>query len=239
MRVGSTVLLSEQRCVQSYEWSLKRPLGSLQGVLDSLEEYHCDEVAIIRPVRANDSLKCFQQDIKVVQQLTTMTPISFGGGIRTIEHLNLLQDLPIERLVFSSLFLDNEEALISKAKDLFGHQAIQCLLPMMMREGEAYVYHSEHNVYIPFSSIDCAFISELANEIILFDIKHEGQNDCFDWLLLDSTPFTTKKIIISGGIGHQDIKKAAFKNVASVLIDNKILHQEYSILGYKHATNLS
>ena len=106
MRVGSMVLLSEQHCVQSYEWGLMRPLGNFQSVLDSLEEYCCDEVAIIRPVRSNDSFKNFQRDIETLQKLKTMTPISFGGGIRTKEHLNILQGLPIERLVFSSMFLD-------------------------------------------------------------------------------------------------------------------------------------
>ena len=44
MRIGSTVLLIDRLCVQSYGWSRLRPLGVLQGVIDSLEEYHCDEV---------------------------------------------------------------------------------------------------------------------------------------------------------------------------------------------------
>jgi phosphoribosylformimino-5-aminoimidazole carboxamide ribonucleotide (ProFAR) isomerase len=236
MRIGSTVLLSDQHCVQSYEWKMKRPLGRIQGVFDSLEEYHCDEVAIIRPVRDNDSFDDFRKDIDVVKELSSMTPISFGGGVRTLKHLKLLKNLPIERLIFSSTFLDKDEKLILAAKDLFGHQAIQCLLPVIAKDGKVRVYHSSKNIYIPIDSVDAKFINNLANEVILFDVTHEGMSNCFDWSLLKGVKIASKKIIISGGVGKKDIQRAKANRIASVLVDNKILHQEYSISGYKNAT---
>ncbi|MGK2231966.1 MAG: phosphoribosylformimino-5-aminoimidazole carboxamide ribonucleotide (ProFAR) isomerase [Colwellia sp.] len=236
MRIGSTVLLSEQQCVQSYEWKLKRPLGNMQGVVDSLEEYHCDEIAIIRPVRKSDSFTYFQKDIEVIKSLKSMTPISFGGGIRSLECLKLLQNLPIERLVFSSAFINKNDKLILAAKNLFGHQAIQCLLPVAIKNGDVLVYNSSESRYIPLSLIDMKFIDEMANEVILFDVVHEGLRNCFDWSLLDKVNLDYKKLIISGGIGKGDINKAKHIGIASVLVDNKILHQEYSISGYKNAT---
>lgn len=239
MRIGSTILLCDQHCIQSYEWKMKRPLGKLQGVIDSLEEYHCDEVAIIRPVRNNDSFEDFRKDIDVVKKLSSMTPISFGGGVRTLEHLKLLQGLPIERLIFSSAFLEKNEKLILAAKNLFGHQAIQCLLPVMIKGGETLVYNSSKSDYIPLEVVNTQFINELANEVILFDTKHEGMTNCFDWSLLKKTSFDFKKLIVSGGIGKEDVVKGKANGIASVLVDNKILHQEYSISGYKHATKLS
>ena len=69
MRIGSTVLLNENKCIQSYRWECFRPLGTLQGVIDSLEEYQCDEIAIIRPVRKNDSLDAFKTDISELKKL--------------------------------------------------------------------------------------------------------------------------------------------------------------------------
>ncbi len=235
MRIGSTILLKEQLCVQSYGWNTIRPLGTLQGVFDSLEEYQCDEVVIIRPVRKNDTLKSFQQDIQVIKTLKTMTPISFGGGLRSLEHLRLLKDLPIERLVFSSAFLEGNSELITFAKDLFGRQAIQCLLPVRYQKGEVYVYHSSAENYVPLTSIDTQFIDELANEIVLFDTFHEGCQDQFDWSVLLDVPFAPDKLILSGGIGKKTQRIARQKNIASLLIDNKVLHQECSILGYRYA----
>lgn len=238
MRIGSTVLLTEQLCVQSYEWRDIRPLGNLQEILDSLEEYQCDEVAIIRPVRNTDSLGRFQEDIEVIKALKSMTPISFGGGIRSHEHLNMLKDLPIERLIFSSAFLDRDIGLITSAISLFGHQAIQCMLPVAHKDGDVYIYHSAKAKYVPVSDIDKQFIDEFANEIILFDTTNEGGRNQFDLSLIEAVGFPTDKIIISGGIGKQAVYTANQKKIASVLIDNKVLHQEYSISGYKNAANM-
>ena len=125
------------------------------------------------------------------------------------------------------------------AKNLFGHQAIQCLLPITIKCGEALIYNSSRSSYTPLETTDIEFINNLANEVILFDTTHEGKTNSFDWLLLNKVPFDCKKIIISGGIGKEDVQKAKVKGIASVLIDNKILHQEYSISGYKNATTLS
>ena len=108
MRIGSTLLLNNRNCVQSYYWNYFRPLGSMQLAMDSLEQFECDEVAIIRPVRDQDSMELFAKDLDVISRLKTMTPISFGGGIRSLHHLELLMDLPIERLVFSSSFIKNK-----------------------------------------------------------------------------------------------------------------------------------
>ncbi|MFA0568262.1 HisA/HisF-related TIM barrel protein [Vibrio gallaecicus] len=239
MRIGSTVLLHEQTCVQSYGWELFRPLGSLQGVMDSLEEYQCDEVAIIRPVRAEDTFESFVRDLSVLKSLKTMTPVSFGGGIRSAEHLQHLTDLPIERLVFSTAFLDGNEDLLNAAKNSFGHQAIQCLLPLKRIDNRVCVYHSGLSRSISLDDIDTAFINSFANEIILVDTENEGSQNTFDWSLLNDIPFDRNKIVISGGIGKICVKQAQENNLASVLIDNKVLHKEYSISGFKHAAVLS
>lgn len=239
MRVGSTVLLLNQQCVQSYHWRCVRPLGELQVVLDSLEEYQCDEVAIIRPVRQYDALDIFEADIKVLHTLKTMTPISFGGGIRTVDHLALLSDLPVERLVFSSSFLSKNSKLLDKAKDMFGHQAIQCLLPVRQNEGCLEVYCSEQDRFIKQENIDFEFIEAYANEIILLDVVNEGEADKFDFELLKYVPLDSNKLIISGGIDRVAVKTAAKLRLASVLIDNKVLHKEYSIASYKHVAKLS
>lgn len=239
MRVGSTVLLYKQQCVQSYHWSTLRPLGELQGVLDSLEEYQCDEVAIIRPVRAFDTLESFEEDIQILKRLKTMTPISFGGGIRTTEHLALLNDLPVERLVFSSAFLSKNRHLLETAKNIFGHQAIQCLLPIQNSEGIIQIYCSEKAMFIPLSDVDFDFIQIYANEVILLDAMHEGANNQFDFELLKKTPLCNHKLIVSGGIGTESIKSAKEQGLASVLIDNKVLHKEYSIKSYKNVVKMS
>lgn len=239
MRIGSTVLLKDQSCVQSYCWNSFRPLGTLQSVIDSLEEYQCDEIAIIRPVRKGDSEALFRADIDVLKNLKCMTPISFGGGIRSLQHVEALKGVPIERLIFSTAFLEKNSELLTTAKDLFGHQAIQCMLPFSKKGGEYFIFHSGISEYIPLKKLDIDFINLFANEVVLLNTDKEGEKDKFDFQVLQDLDLNTSKVVVSGGVGKNTAKEAFQKKLASVLIDNKVLHQEYSISGYKNATKMS
>ena len=226
MRIGSTLLLNNQSCVQSYSWNYLRPFGSMQLAMDSLEEFECDEVAIIRPVRDQDSLDVFCKDLEVIRSLKTMTPISFGGGIRSLTHLELLKNLPIERLVFSSCFIKRDGSLIVQAKNMFGPQAIQCLLPVRMVDEVIFVYESSCADFVPLNSLDLKYIDGLANEVILYDVDNDGYRDKFNQSLLAGFPLARDKLVITGGIGELTVDWARREGLASVLIDNKVLHQD-------------
>ncbi|KGJ97005.1 HisA/HisF-related TIM barrel protein [Colwellia psychrerythraea] len=235
MRTGATILLKDGLCYQSYQWNIMRPLGSLQNVIDSLEEYQCDEIAIIRPVRQNDNREALNLDLMLLQQINTMTPISFGGGIRVAEDLNLLTNLPVERLIFSSIFINKNTNLLNHACNLYGHQAIQCLLPVRYTHGNLDIFNCQQGTYIPLRDIDFDYINRHANEVILFDTQNEGLHDKFEKDIIKVMPLDKSKLIISGGISHGVIKWAKEIKLACALIDNKVLHQEYSIKSYKHA----
>jgi len=234
MRVGSTIVLLDGYCYQSYQWKMMRPLGKLQRVIDSLEAYHCDEISIIRPIRINDSEESFKKDIEKIKKINCMTPLSFGGGLRDFKNIDLLHDLPIERLIFSSAFINKDFKLTEYARNLFGQQAIQCLLPFTIEDNLIKIFLSNEDKFIPIEDMDLAAINENANEIILYDTKNESASNQFDEQIINKLNIDNEKLIISGGIGHLNIKKVKRKNIASVLIDNKVLHKEYSIKGYKN-----
>jgi phosphoribosylformimino-5-aminoimidazole carboxamide ribonucleotide (ProFAR) isomerase len=212
-----------------------RPLGRLQNVIDFLEAYGCDEVAIIRPVRDMDTMESFQKDINELLNLNCATPLSFGGGLRSVKHIDMLHNLPIERFMFSSSFIHKEADLLKYATDLYGRQAIQCVLPFIYKNDAISIFSSKLNQFIPIESIDIEFIQKHANEVILLDTKNEGLSDKFDKRVLEDIKIENAKLIIMGGIGKEDIRLGKNSAIASVIIDNKVLHGEYSIRGYKNA----
>jgi phosphoribosylformimino-5-aminoimidazole carboxamide ribonucleotide (ProFAR) isomerase len=234
MRVGATVLFLDGFCYQSYAWKQMRPLGKLQGILDSLESYQCDEISIIRPIREYDTKDTFEKDINILRNINSMTPLSFGGGLRSIEQIDLLHNLPIERLIFSSAFIKQDRTLIEYSRKLFGHQAIQCLLPFSINGEVIQIFNSEDNKYINFDELNINFIDEYSNEIILFDTKNEGVENTFNKYSYEYIGIDNKKLVISGGIGKETIKWAKKNGIASVLIENRVLHKEYSIKEYKN-----
>lgn len=235
MRIGATIILLDGYCYQSYNWKKMRPLGHLQSIIDSLEEYECDEVSIIRPIRKSDTLSSYMTDINIISNINCMTPLSFGGGLRSLENIKLLHNLPIERLIFSSIFFNKDIELINYATELFGHQSMQCLIPFKIENNLVEIFISDKNIFLPIKEIDFKFINKYANEIILYDTNNEGMHNQFEESICDLINIEKEKIIISGGIGKESITFAKNNHLASTIIDNKVLHNEYSIKGYKNA----
>jgi imidazole glycerol phosphate synthase subunit HisF len=238
MRIGANILLADGYCYQSYGWNQFRPLGKLQNVIDFLEKYQCDEIVIIRPVRKNDSLEIFKKDINTLKGLNCMTPLSFGGGLRSNDYIDMLHDLPIERLVFSSSFIEKDYSIIEYAIKLYGRQAIQCLLPFKFKKESLEIFFSKQDNYVSYTNIDFDKIDALSNEIILLDTVNEGTKNAFNHKIFDILNINNSKLIISGGIGKESISYAKKKNMASVIIENRILHNEYSVKEYKSAKKM-
>jgi imidazole glycerol phosphate synthase subunit HisF len=215
-----------------------RPLGNLQSAINALSDYECDEISIIRPVRKDDEIRDFELDISALKAIKSSTPMSFGGGIRTFEHLTMLTGLPIERLVFSSAFIDPNISLIEKATRLFGRQSIQCILPFTYKRQKLYIYDSSKAAFVCSTQIDFDFIDKHANEVVLYDTEKEGLGKGFWRNVMDVIKLCPDRIVISGGVGRSEVKWASDIGLASVLIDNKTLHKEYSIAGYRHAAKM-
>lgn len=234
MRIGSTVLIQEGQCLQSYGWNIFRKLGSLQHVLDSLGEYECDEISILRPVRADDSPEFFARDVELLSDIKTVTPTSFGGGIRSLAQLEQLSNLPIERFTFSSAFINKDETLLSVANEIFGKQAIQCVLPISSSEGLLRVFVPSINTKVDVVDLDWEFINQYADEIVVYDTDNEGYSDRFNLsqLALINAPYS--KLVLTGGIGASTVRAARSLGVASVLIDNRVLYRECSMEYYRN-----
>ena len=99
-----------------------RPLGQLQNVLNHLDKYELDEICIVRPIRNND--ESFHSDIERIKKAKSSTPLAFGGGIRSMDDINFLEGLPIERFVVSSALFFDDIKLIERLHGKYGKQSI-------------------------------------------------------------------------------------------------------------------
>ena len=232
MRIGSTLLLKNQKCYQSYGWKFLRPLGDLQTAVNLLEEYGVDEIAIIRICRDSDSSEYLINDLKALRNLKCMTPISFGGGIRNLKCLEYLEGLPVERLILSSLYGQKNKIVLKEIINLYGKQAIVALLPLCMNNHRLRYFASCSN---SFHEIDLEFVDKYANEVIIYDLNNEGFKGKFDKLLLPAVKINSSKLILSGGVDANLCHDASRMNFAAVYIDNRTLHSEYSINEFRNA----
>ena len=232
MRIGAIVLLQGLHCVQSYEWKTIRPLGDLQGVVTALDSYCVDEIAIINILRGN-KVK-IQSNLEQVKKLRTSSPISIGGGIRSIDKLTQLSDLPVERIVFSSALLDESFDLLDQTALVFGRQSVQGLLPFKKQSTGAYhFYNSRSCIFEPIKENLWKEINKRVNELIFYDVSSEGSSCGFDFNVFSGINIPIDKIILARGVGKSEILEARKRGFAAVLIENRILHKENSIRDYQ------
>ncbi|MDA8932462.1 HisA/HisF-related TIM barrel protein [Flavobacteriaceae bacterium] len=229
MRIGSMVLFKNGYCYQSYGWNLLRPLGKLQNIVYHLDKYLIDDITIIRPIREYDDNSSLLSDLNEIKQLKSSTPISFGGGIRNINQLNLIRELPVERFVFSSALFNKESSLLKAATDLFGKQAIVGLIPFKFNP-QLSVFNSQLN---RFTSINNVNNIELCDEIILYDCEGEGSANGFNEEIVNKLNIGSENFVFSGGVSDLvNYYKNHEKTPKAIAIENSVLYREFSKSNY-------
>lgn len=226
MRIGSSIILINGYCYQSYQWRLFRPLGSLKNILNFLDKYNIDEICITRPIRDSDSKQSFFLDLVQIKSSFSNSPIGFGGGIRSSENIKLLSDLPIERVHLSDAFLNKNMKVIDSILNTYGKQALVATLPLKLKDENLFVFHGHTQTFELLKSNTINLINEYADELMIIDVENEGMNNCFNFKILDRLAFSKDRIIISGGIGSKVAKQALQLGIASCMIDNQVLHYE-------------
>ena len=155
--------------------------------------------------------------------------ISFGGGIRDIDQLNLLRELPIERLVFSSALFNKESGLLETAKNFFGKQAVIGLIPFKI-SSKLQVFNCQKNSFVSSNEINHL---EMVDEIILYDCSNEGSQSGFNSDIFNILNLDPKKCVISGGVANlYNSFKNYNKTPKALAIENSILHREFSKSNY-------
>lgn len=225
MRVGASLLLKNGFCYQSYRWQFLRPLGSLQNAVRMLEERQVDDISIIRYCRDKQNQADFESDLELISNLDCTTPLAFGGGIRDSEALRMVHQLPVERILLSSIYFEKNNLLVEEAISIFGKQALIAVLPYRVHNNKIEYYHCRGQ---KFGNCDLDFIDSYANEVMLYNTDQEGLAFLDVPDVRHLFPFEHSKLILSGGINHGYIKKMRKLDFAALCIDNSALHHEFN-----------
>jgi phosphoribosylformimino-5-aminoimidazole carboxamide ribonucleotide (ProFAR) isomerase len=231
-RIGVTVLIDHDgNAVQSYNFKVKRILGNLQKVLKFLNTYEVDEIHAIvlyKGKSVNNSFKIFSN----LSNISISTPLGIGGGITTENIQEITQDPFFERCIFNSAIFNNPQ-LLQKTKSIMGHQSMVASIPFIINDKTLMIYNSENDGFQAIGDELYKEISNSFNEIILLDANSEGSKKGFNFEVFNYIEFPIDRVLISGGLTKNDIKKAKKMGLAGVSIDNFVLHSEYSIKGLR------
>jgi len=206
-----------------------RPLGQLQNVLNHLDKYELDEICIVRPIRNKD--ESFHSDIERIKKAKSSTPLAFGGGIRSMDDINFLEGLPIERFVVSSALFFDDIKLIERLHGKYGKQSILGFIPFFLNPTMS-VFNSSKNCFQSPQSLNVSALT-LCDELVLHDCAAEGEDRGFNEEVLVNLDTYRNKLILSGGVSEIARIGLSFGlEPKSILIENKILHRENSLKSY-------
>jgi cyclase len=122
IRIIPTLLMREGGLVKTIKFSNERYVGDPINAVKIFNEKEVDELVLldIGATKSNVS-PSFHEISEIVSE--AFMPIGYGGGITTLQDIEQLFKIGVEKIILNSIFFKNAQ-LISEAANIFGSQSI-------------------------------------------------------------------------------------------------------------------
>lgn len=232
MREIASIVIKDNKVVQSFGYKDYLPLGSLNATVENLSNWQVGEIFI-----KNIPTSTF--DIETTSSLLRKSikdyPVIYAGGIQSLRDIEILLQSGVDRFGFDSSLSVNcseKRLLHSKIRNVVGRQAMVAHLNVKIYCGKMFSWNYQSKRL--GCEIDEKYILQLADnfsEIIFNDFEADGERISFDQNILTKiskfTPLETD-LLISGGVSP----KFVFNNfelqnyISGVIYGNSLYRQE-------------
>lgn len=246
-RIIPVVLLRNGSIVQSRMFKRYQLLGVPSAVVKRLSSWACDELIYldISPggnysFGRNDlnypELESINEIINLVSRDCLM-PLTFGGGIRTLEDIRFRLSLGVDKVTLNTAAIENPE-LISEVSRNFGAQCLVISIDVKSEPGKGYFVVKSGKEILSMSPIEWAKkVEDLgAGEILLNSVDRDGTGSGFDINLINDVTRAVKiPVIALGGAGEWSHFEEVLMetDVSAVAAANIFQHSENSVYNLK------
>jgi cyclase len=206
-RLIFTLLFDDGFFVLSRNFRLQRvgDLTWLQKNYDiCLTSRSIDELIVLNVSRQKSSLILFSEALKDLTK-GCFVPVSAGGGIRSINDVELLLKSGADKVVLNTS-IATDPSLVNMIGNRYGNQCIVASIDVKKETGGQYAHYvnsgqtrlSENPKSFLERTIDDSY-----GEIYLNSIDRDGTGKGYDMDVLDLLPTQlTKPVILAGGVGN-------------------------------------
>jgi len=183
-RLIGVIPVKHGRVVKSYGYRFWRPAGDVVSAMRNLERWNADEILLLDISRRPH----IDPEIPgLIKRAGISTPLSYGGGIRSVPDAITLMDAGCERFVIESMVFDHPDHVQALA-DTVGAQALIASLPLT---GTGLSLAMDHSYASRFASagelMNPANIINRLNdlpvaEVLVIAMSREGHYGSFDLL---------------------------------------------------------
>jgi cyclase len=219
IRAIPVLLINDQDLVKSVKFKNYKYIGDPINAVKIFNEKEVDEICIL-DISAYKSNKGpnFEQIGEIVSE--AFMPLSYGGGIRSVEDAKKLFYIGIEKIIINKEF-HHQPALVTEISNIFGIQSVAVSIDYKKNIfGKSNVYIENGKKSIGKTPLEIAILAEKygAGEIILNNIDRDGTYTGYDLMTLKEIVSNVKiPIVILGGASNIDDFKNAIKVGASAV----------------------
>ena len=207
-RIIPTLLIDDRDLIKTVQFGTRTYLGDPVNAVKIFNRKGIDELSIL-DIGATRNQR--EPDYEILKDIASeaFMPLSYGGGITTLDQVHELLKTGYEKVVLNSSLVRNPE-LITKSADRFGSQSIVASIDAK-KTGNGYkCFISDGTEESKWTPVDLAREAERlgAGEIIINSIDSDGVMKGYDIELVRSVSdaVSIPVIAIGGAGGINDLK---------------------------------
>tara|TARA_B110000971_G_scaffold220321_1_gene263601 strand:+ start:5070 stop:5801 length:732 start_codon:yes stop_codon:yes gene_type:complete len=233
LRIIPSLLLKNKKLIKGVKFKNHIIAGNPKTTIQTFDSQKSDEIFLID----FDAYKNSRPDFEELKKITATinTPLTFGGGLNSIENIKLAFLNGADKVYISSA-IQNNDKIIQDVSLIYGNQSIVGGINLMT---------DSNNFFMLNYDIDpISFAKKLVDlgvgEIKITFVNLEGSRRGFNLSICEKFLKNIKiPIIFEGGIGSlEDIEKAANAGVQNIALGTLLIFSDYNIFKIKqHLSN--
>lgn len=246
-RVIPVILLRGGLIVQSRNFFKYQALGSPTAAVQRLSSWSCDELIYLDisnepfyDLRRNDlNHPGFSSIIDIIEMVSKkcFMPLTFGGGIRTLDDARIRLKLGADKISINTVAIDSPHLITEFAEELGAQCVVVSIDVKRDANGVPFVY-KRGKVPTPFNPVEFAQKVESlgAGEILLNSVDRDGTGSGFDVEVVKQVSEAVKiPVIALGGAGKWEDFEAVLTQTraGAVAAANIFHHSENSVYNAK------
>jgi len=220
-RVIPCLLLKNDGLVKTVQFDNPRYIGDPINAVRIFNEKKVNELVFLDIMASRDS-EYREIDFDMVSRITQecMMPLTYGGGIRTLNDVNKLFKIGVEKVSLNTVAFDNPSFIYECSKKL-GSQSVLVSIDAKKvgRDYFVFTHCGSFNTEIDVVEYSQKVVDFGAGEILINSIDRDGSMVGYDLSLIKKVSESVSvSVVACGGAGSlEDFKKAVFTGYASAI----------------------
>jgi len=219
VRVIPVLTIDKGKLVKTINFKKPRYIGDPVNAVKIYNDKEVDEVVLLDITATKNRSEPNYAKIEEICSEAFM-PFAYGGGIHSIEQIDVLFSLGIEKVILNSCLSDNP-SFVKKASSKYGAQSIVASIDVRKNLLGKYRIHTHSGQLKIKHSIE-SYVSLVLNlgvgEIILTSINQEGTFKGFDnQLIQEVSNYSNVPVVANGGAADLASFKEAINYGASAV----------------------